>query len=61
MKKIRFYHTLNAKIVIIIAMVIIFALQLMGANFITQTEKQLISNFQETQKLQMNFLENSFT
>src|SRR5699024_6327616 len=60
MKKIRFYHTLNAKIVIIIAMVIIFALQLMGANFITQTEKQLISNFQETQKLQMNFLENSF-
>lgn len=60
MKKIRFYHTLNAKIVIIIAMVIIFALQLMGANFITQTEKQLISNFQETQKQQMNFLENSF-
>lgn len=60
MKKIRFYHTLKAKIVIIIAMVIIFALQLMGANFITQTERQLVNNFQENQKLQMNFLENSF-
>lgn len=60
MKKIRFYHTLKAKIVIIIAMVIIFALQLMGANFITQTERQLVNNFQENQKLQINFLENSF-
>ena len=60
MKKIRFYHTLKAKIVIVIAMVIIFALQLMGANFITQTERQLVNNFQGNQKLQMNFLENSF-
>lgn len=60
MKKIRFYHTLKAKIVIIIAMVIIFALQLMGANFITQTERQLVNNFQENQKLQINFLEKSF-
>ena len=60
MKKIRFYHTLKTKIVIIIAMVIIFALQLMGANFITQTERQLVNNFQENQKLQINFLEKSF-
>lgn len=60
MKKIRFYQTINAKIVFIIAMVIIFALQLIGANFITQTERQLVSNFQESQQLQMNFLENSF-
>ena len=60
MKKIKFYQTINAKIVFIIAMVIIFALQLIGANFITQTERQLVSNFQESQQLQMNFLENSF-
>lgn len=60
MKKIRFYQTINAKIVFIIAMVIIFALQLIGANFITQTERQLVSNFQESQQLQINFLENSF-
>ena len=60
MKKIRFYQTINAKIVIIIVMVIVFALQLIGANFITQTERQLISNFQENQQLQANFLENSF-
>lgn len=60
MKKMRFYQTLNAKIVLIITLVIIFALQLIGANFITQTEKQLINNFQETQQVQMNFLEDSF-
>jgi hypothetical protein len=36
MKKIKFYQTINAKIVFIIAMVIIFALQLIGANFITK-------------------------
>src|SRR5690625_2765519 len=60
MKKIKFYQTINAKIVFVIAMVIIFALQLIGANFITQTERQLVSNFQENQQLQMNFAENSF-
>ncbi|MDN6195892.1 MAG: cell wall metabolism sensor histidine kinase WalK, partial [Atopostipes suicloacalis] len=59
-KKIRFYQTINAKIVLVIVMVIIFSLQLIGANFITQTERQLISNFQENQQLQVNFLENSF-
>lgn len=59
MKKIRFYQTINAKIVFIIVMVIIFALQLIGANFITQTERQLVNNFTENQQLQMNFLENS--
>lgn len=59
-KKIRFYQTINAKIVMVIVMVIVFALQLIGANFITQTERQLISNFQENQQLQTNFLENSF-
>lgn len=60
MKKIRFYQSINAKIVFIIAMVIIFALQLIGANFITQTERQLVDNFRENQQVQMNFLVNSF-
>lgn len=55
----RLYSTINAKIVFIIVMVIIFALQLIGANFITQTERQLVTNFQENQQLQLNFLENS--
>lgn len=59
MKKIRFYQAINAKIVFIIVMVIIFALQLIGANFITQTERQLVNSFTENQQLQMNFLENS--
>ncbi len=60
MKKIRFYETINAKIVMVIVMVIVFALQLIGANFITQTERQLINNFQENQQVQVNFLESSF-
>ena len=59
MKKTRYYSTINAKIVFIIVMVIIFALQLIGANFITQTERQLVASFQENQQLQVNFLENS--
>lgn len=59
MKKIRFYQTINAKIVFIIAMVIIFALQLIGANFITQTERQLVNNFTDNQQLQLNFMKNS--
>jgi two-component system sensor histidine kinase VicK len=59
MKKIRFYQTINAKIVFIIAMVIIFALQLIGANFITQTERQLVNNFTDSQQLQLNFMETS--
>lgn len=59
MKKIRYYSTINAKIVFIIVMVIIFALQLIGANFITQTERQLVASFQKNQQLQANFLENS--
>ena len=59
MKKTRYYSTINAKIVFIIVMVIIFALQLIGANFITQTERQLVASFQENQQLQANFLENS--
>ena len=59
MKKTRYYSTINAKIVFIIVMVIIFALQLIGANFITQTERQLVASFQKNQQLQANFLENS--
>ena len=59
MKKRHYYSTINAKIVFIIVMVIIFALQLIGANFITQTERQLVATFQENQQLQANFLENS--
>ncbi len=59
MKKTRYIGTINAKIVFIIVMVIVFALQLIGANFITQTERQLVATFQENQQLQANFLENS--
>ena len=58
-KKIRFHQSINTKIVFVIVLLLVFALQLIGANFITQTERQLVNNFTENQQLQMNFLENS--
>lgn len=58
-KKIRFYHSINTKIVFIIVMLLVFALQLIGANFITQIERQLINSFQEDRQAQMDFLENT--
>lgn len=38
-----------------------FVLQLIGANFITQIENQLITSFQEDRKVQMDFLESTIT
>lgn len=58
-KKIRFYHSINTKIVFIIVMLLVFALQLIGANFITQIERQLVNNFQEDRQTQMVFLEST--
>ncbi|EXJ23261.1 Two-component sensor kinase SA14-24 [Alkalibacterium sp. AK22] len=56
-KKIRFYQSINTKIVFVIVLLLVFALQLIGANFITQIERQLINNFQEDRQVQMDFLE----
>ncbi|GEK90857.1 cell wall metabolism sensor histidine kinase WalK [Alkalibacterium kapii] len=58
-KKIRFYQSINTKIVLVIVLLLVFALQLIGANFITQIENQLITNFQEERQLQMDFLESA--
>lgn len=58
-KKIRFYQSINTKIVFVIVLLLVFALQLIGANFITQIERQLIANFQEDRQVQMNFLEST--
>ncbi|GAB2317896.1 cell wall metabolism sensor histidine kinase WalK [Alkalibacterium sp. s-m-22] len=58
-KKIRFYQSINTKIVFVIVLLLVFALQLIGANFITQIERQLIANFQEDRQVQMSFLESA--
>jgi two-component system sensor histidine kinase VicK len=58
-KKIRFYHSINTKIVFVIVLLLVFALQLIGANFITQIERQLVNSFQEDRQAQIDFLENT--
>lgn len=58
-KKIRFYQSINTKIVFIIVMLLVFALQIIGANFITQIERQLVTNFEEDRQTQMTFLESA--
>ena len=58
-KKIRFYQSINTKIVFVIVLLLVFALQLIGANFITQIERQLVANFQEDRQVQMSFLEST--
>lgn len=58
-KKIRFYQSINTKIVFVIVLLLVFALQLIGANFTTQIERQLVANFQEDRQVQMSFLESA--
>ncbi|MDN6728849.1 MAG: cell wall metabolism sensor histidine kinase WalK [Alkalibacterium sp.] len=60
-KKIRIYQSINTKIVLVIVLLLVFVLQLIGANFITQIENQLITSFQEDRKVQMDFLESTIT
>lgn len=58
-KKIRFHQSINTKIVFVIVLLLVFALQLIGANFITQIERKLVVNFQEDRQVQMSFLEST--
>ncbi|WP_080145968.1 cell wall metabolism sensor histidine kinase WalK [Marinilactibacillus piezotolerans] len=58
-KKIRFYQSINTKIVFIIVMLLVFALQIIGANFITQIERRLVTSFQEDRQAQIDFLEST--
>lgn len=55
----RLFQSINTKIVFVIVMIIVFALELIGANFITRIERSLIDNFQSDRQMQMNFLENN--
>lgn len=59
MKKIKFHHSINTKIIFVIVTILIFALEFIGANFITQIEQHFVSNFQEDRQTQMEFLKGS--
>lgn len=55
--KVRWFRSINTKIVFVIVVLLIFALELIGANFINQLEQQLVTNFQEERQTQVDFLE----
>lgn len=55
--KVRWFRSINTKIVFVIVVLLIFALELIGANFINQLEQQLVTNFQEKRQTQVDFLE----
>ena len=56
-EKARLHESINTKIVLIFVILLLFALQLIGANFITQLERQLVNSYQEDRQTQINFLE----
>lgn len=55
--KIKLHQSINTKIVLVFVLLLVFALQLIGANFITQLERQLINRYQEDKQTQISFLE----
>lgn len=56
-KNVKWYQSINIKISFVIVVILIFALELIGANFINQLERQLVTSFQEDRQTQMDFLE----
>ncbi|WP_208560504.1 cell wall metabolism sensor histidine kinase WalK [Marinilactibacillus kalidii] len=58
-KKIRFYQSINTKIVFIIVILLVFALQIIGANFVTAMERRLVENFTNDRQTQMAFLKST--
>lgn len=57
--KIKFYNSINTKLIFVIVMLIIFALQFIGANFITQIEQELVTSFQQSRQQEMEYLKNA--
>ena len=55
-KKMKWYESINYKIVTIIAALLIFALQLIGANFINRLENELINAHKEDRQTQNDFV-----
>lgn len=58
-KKIGFFQSIDFKIVFVFIILLLVALELIGAYFIRQLETQLVDNFQEERRLQVGFLDNT--
>lgn len=55
-KRIPFISSISTKIIFVIVMILLFALQFIGANFITQIENQLVANFHQERRNQMDYI-----
>ena len=55
----RFFRSIQFKIPMLFILLLIISLQLIVANFLTQLESQMVSNFQEQIQLQVGFLKNN--
>ncbi|SEK74933.1 PAS/PAC sensor signal transduction histidine kinase [Carnobacterium iners] len=58
-KKIGFFQSIDFKIVFVFIILLLVALELIGAYFVRQLETKLIDNFQEERRLQVGFLDNT--
>ena len=56
---IRFYKSINTKLIFVIVMLIVFVLQFIGANFITQIEQELVTSGQQARQQEMAYLKNT--
>lgn len=56
---IRFYKSINTKLIFVIVMLIVFVLQFIGANFITQIEQELVTSFQQVRQQEIAYLKNT--
>ncbi|MDO5457670.1 MAG: ATP-binding protein [Atopococcus tabaci] len=57
--KMKWYQSINIKIVFVIVVLIVFALQIIGANFITELENQLLESHKQDRQTQSDFIETS--
>ncbi|MEG0267654.1 MAG: cell wall metabolism sensor histidine kinase WalK [Carnobacterium sp.] len=58
-KKIGFFQSIDFKIVFVFIVLLLVALELIGAYFVKQLETKLTDNFQEERRLQVGFLDNA--
>lgn len=56
---IQFYKSINTKLIFVIVMLIVFVLQFIGANFITQIEQELVTSFQQARQQEIAYLKNT--
>lgn len=58
-RHVRWYKSINFKIVLVIVILIIFALEIIGANFINQLENELVTSHKTDRQTQIDFIETS--